>query len=321
MPIGLGIASSHLGALDIRTVEEWETSFKRFRRNNVPPPPEAFQETPEVLMEYTRRISQALGVLRDKLAEYQPDLLIMIGGDQNEMFDRSDVPNIMIYYGDTAWGYHTRIGPAFAGAQAELREEDLLRMKVDVGTSKWLLNKLVTEEGFDVAFSSDQQSLPRPGRGMPHAFYRPAPYLMPKLDVPIVMVYENTYDPPSLSAERCYELGQMLTRLFQNDSRRIAIYGSGGLSHDPGGPRAGWVDHELDEWFLHQLAHGMGRTTKAMYTFDGMAMRAGTGEVRSWITVAGAMEAAGTRATVVDYFPATHMSTGIGFAYWETPKA
>ena len=43
-------------------------------------------------------------------------------------------------------------------------------------------------------------------------------------------------------------------------------------------------------------------------------MRSGTGELRSWITVAGAFE--GRRGEVLDYMPAIHAVTGLGFAAW-----
>lgn len=39
--------------------------------------------------------------------------------------------------------------------------------------------------------------------------------------------------------------------------------------------------------------------------------------MRAWITVAGAMEAIGSRATVVDYVPSHHAVTGLAWAYWE----
>ena len=317
MPIGLGIASSHLGALNLKTAEDFERYHKNLIKD-VPPPPEAALETPEFLEDVLSRVPKAFAVLEKKLKDYGTELLIILGGDQQEMFDRSNVPNLMIYSGETAWGYNVKGGgprPA-PGEKPQYNEEDLVRLKVDVETSEWLLNTLVRDESFDVAVSREQQHIGPAGRGMPHAFYRPAPWLMPNLDIPVVMVYENTYDPPSLSAKRCYDLGATLQRLFANDPRKIAIYGSGGLSHDPNGYRAGWVDEELDRWFLEQLETGNGKRTEAMYKFDSHTMRGGTGEMRSWITVAGAMEAVGQRGVAVDYMPVRHGVTGIGWAYW-----
>ena len=322
MPIGLGLASSHLGAINLTTAEELE-HYHRNLIKNVPQPPEAALEVPEVLENYLGRVPPAFAELQARIEQYDAELLIILGGDQMEMFDRSNVPNLMIYTGETAWAYNIkgtqpRPAPGEPRRPPELKEEDLVHLKIDVETSRWLLNKLVRQAGYDVAMSDVQEHLGPAGRGMPHAFYRPAPWLMPKLDIPVIMIYENTYDPPSLSARRCYDLGATLQEVFANNPRRIAVYGSGGLSHDPNGYRAGWVDEELDHWFLRQIEEGNGKGTVAMYTFDSHAMRGGTGEIRSWITVAGAMEAVGHHAVTVDYLPARHAVTGIGWAYWET---
>jgi len=318
MPIGLGLASSHGGAVGLKSVEDWQEYYAPMKDRS-PQPPHSDLETPEVLQDYIGRNRRAFDTLRDQLAAYKAELLIIIGGDQMEMFDHSNVPNLMMYFGETASGYNSdtmamRRAPQGQGRQ--YKEEDLVRLDVDVKTSEWLLNKLVAQEGFDVAMSTEQMNLGRPGMGMPHAFHRPVPMIMPELNIPVITLYENTYQPPSLSASRCYEFGRTLAQLLKNDPRRIAIYGSGGLSHDPGGPRSGWVDEELDAWFMQRLAEGDGKALAAMFGFDSMTMRGGTGETRAWITVAGAMEEMGARATILDYLPASHALHGMGYAYW-----
>jgi protocatechuate 4,5-dioxygenase beta chain len=86
------------------------------------------------------------------------------------------------------------------------------------------------------------------------------------------------------------------------------------MSHCPVGPRAGWVDEPLDRWVLEQIETGRGEQLQNLFTFDSDTMRSGTGELRSWITVAGAFE--GKRGEVLDYMPAIHAVTGLGFAAW-----
>src|SRR6266540_5248069 len=308
MPIGLGLASSHAPAV-VAPLDQWPALYQRFAART-PQPPSAALETQEVRQRHFAHIRAAFDCLRAEIDAYRPDLLIIIGGDQSEMFDASNVPNLMLYVGDEGWADVPSDGEHESGS-------DRLRIRVDRETSRWLLDKLVREEDFDVAISTEQQHLGPRGRGLPHAFFRPVPLLLTDRDTPCVLLYENTYDPPSLSAQRCYDLGTTIANLFRDDPRHIAIYGSGGLSHDPGGPRAGWIDRPLDEWFLARLAEGAGQATRAMYTFDSMSMRGGTGEIRAWITVAGAMEAMGARATVVDYVPSHHAVTGLGWAYWK----
>ena len=316
MPIGLGLAASHNGFVITKTAEGWQKYYEVLIRDT-PQPASAALETETVLDNYIRRVDAAFAQLREQIRRYDPELLIIIGGDQSETFDRTNVPNLMMFLGEEMWGHSTRMGQ-------EPSEETEVHLNVDVETSRKLLDQLVTREGFDVAFSTIQHPLGnavRTGRNMSHAFSRPVPFLIQRADLPMVLIYENTYDPPSLSATRCYELGQALARLLRDDSRRIAIFGSGGLSHDPGGPRSGWVDEPLDRWVLERFASGNGGATKDLYRFDSLTMRSGTGEIRAWITVAGAMEDAGARAEVVEYIPANHAVTGLGFAYWKPEPA
>jgi len=313
MPVGLGIGVSHAPGMYLETQEQWDFLWHRLSVDrNIPQPQRAYEEQGDELKDMVRRIQHGHKALQRVFDDYKPDILIIIGGDQTEMFDRSNVPQLMMYLGERAYG--TKPGPQMlAGPNAE---SPMMEMEVEVDFSKWLLNKLVKQEGFDVAFSCEMNNLPGRRKGLPHAFMNPASYILENTKVPTVIVYENTYDPPSLSAKRCYELGQAIARLVKDDPRRIAILGSGGLAHDPGGKRSGWLDQPLDHWFLNQITEGNGKATQAMFTFDSDTMVAGTGEIRAWITVAGAMEEMGARAQVVDYVEAAKTVTGLGFAYW-----
>ena len=317
MPIGFGLAGSHSHHSLVTTAKEWQelyfASVARRGSPKRPEPPEAAQENIDVIQGYLERRDRSTGVLRSKLAEYQPDLMILVGGDQNqELFDHSNVPNIMLYIGEEdAWGDNKL-------REQEPSEETLVRLKVDSETSKRLLHQLVSQEGFDVAISSQQHALGS-ARGISHALLRPVPGLMPRSDLPTVLLYVSSYDHPALSGQRCYDLGRALARLLKDDPRRIAIGGSGGLSHDPFGPRAGWVDHVMDRWFLDQLATGNGQCTSIFY-FDSLTMRGGSGETRAWIVVAGAMEEMGSHAEVVDYIPSYTTIHGMSWAYWPPPE-
>jgi protocatechuate 4,5-dioxygenase beta chain len=137
----------------------------------------------------------------------------------------------------------------------------------------------------------------------------------PQLDVPVIPLHVNCYFPPMPSARQCYELGRAIARSLKDRPERVAIMASGGLSHDPRGPRAGWIDTALDHWVLEQLRAGNGEALCHLFEFDSDTLRSGTGEIRSWIVVAGACGA--TRATIVDYIPAHHAVTGLGFAYFD----
>lgn len=169
MPVGLGLASSHAPAV-ITPLDQWEPLYQRFAAR-APQPSAAALETEEVQRSQLDRIQAAFATLRERIAAYQPELFIIVGGDQSEMFDRSNVPNLMLYAGEEGW--------ADVPSDGEYGTSDeRLRVTVDVETSKRLLDRLVKESEFDVAVSVEQQSLGPRGRGLPHAFFRPVPLLL-----------------------------------------------------------------------------------------------------------------------------------------------
>lgn len=319
MPVGLGLAVSHAPGLYVRSEEEWDGLWHRLSLDRgIPQPARVAQETGAQLKSMVQRIEAAHDEMTRVYEEYHPDILIVLGGDQIEMFDRSNVPQLMFYLGETAWGSV----PGARSQRPDGADVEKVEMEVDVEFSRWLLHRLVKEEGFDISFSDEMGCFgDRPGLGkrygLPHAFVNPTSVICQNYLPKTVLVYENTYDPPSLSANRCYEFGQALARVLKNDKRRIAVLASGGLSHDPGGKRSGWVDVPMDRWFLDQLANGRGKATTSMFSFDSDTMVGGTGENRPWITVAGAMEEMGCQgATVLDYVEAGKTVTGLGFVYW-----
>ena len=319
MPIGFGVAASHAPGMYATTEEQWDAGWHRMSLDRgIPQPASVYAESGEYLEQMIRRIQEGQAELKRAYDAYNPEIVIIFGGDQNEMFDRSNVPQIMIYLGEHAKG--PKPGGQYLGGSAASEPPPQVEFEVDVEFSKLLLNKLVKQEGFDVGFSYEMKNLPGRRVGLPHAFVNPPSKIMTDSDAKVCLIYTNTYDPPIMSAKRCYELGQAVARLVKNDPRRIAVMGSGGLSHWPGGKRSGWVDAPLDRWFLEQIATGNGRATKALYTFDSDTMVGGTGEIRSWICCAGAMEEMGSRATVVDYVVGGKSVTGLGMAYWPTEK-
>jgi protocatechuate 4,5-dioxygenase beta chain len=287
--------------------ERWHVRYEQ-RTRHTPQPPEAGEENLEVLQDYSRRIEKGFAELRERLAAYRPDVLIMVSDDQNEVFDRhAFMPTMAIYLGEEVSG--TR-GLEFLGKDSP---QDRICLKTNSRFSEFLAEGLM-ERGFDLACVRQLKPMGNPQTGLSHGFTRTAPKLMPDLDVPVVLIFLNCYYPPLPSARRCFDLGRALRELLDERPERVAIYGSGGLSHDPTGPRVGWIDKPLDRFILDSLANGKPEKLLGLYTFDSDTVRGGTGEVRNWLVAAGAMGS--RRAAIVDYIPAHHAVTGLGFAYW-----
>lgn len=306
MPLVLGLASSHAPPI-FAPSEKWPRIYSCLTQG-VPQPREATQETPDVIQSYLERVGRNFCTLSSQLEAYRPDALIMIGDDQNEVFAPALIPALAIYLGEEA------SGTLNIAAINEPLSENRLSLKCHSNLANFLLEGVI-DMGFDVAYMRELKPTGRPEAGLGHAFIPPAKALkLPDLNIPAVIFFVNAYHPPLPSAKRCYDLGGAIRKLLDSRPERVAIYASGGLSHDPRGPRAGWIDQPLDRWVLERLARGEGQMLTSLFTFDSDALRGGTGEIRSWIVVAGALES--SKATIVDYFPAYHAVTGIGFAYW-----
>lgn len=321
MPLACGLVSSHAPGLFTKTYEGWEYLNERLN-GATPQPAETAREGPGVIADYVRRSEAAFGRLRDHLLDYRPDALIVLAGDQFEWFDSSHLPNLMMYVGDEEIvGYHS-IGADDHNPPLEPWQhpaEFMVRLRVDAALADTLLRGLI-DEGFDVAISRRQSSQGRPLRGAPHALVRPLPLLMPQLDIPVVVLMMKTVErsPATMTGARCLELGRAIEKICRPLDRRIAIYGSGGMSHDPMGPRSGWVDEPLDRWVLGHLAAGTPEKLRPLYSFQSAATISGTGELRTWLPVAAAMDSVepGWKATIVDYFPGRKTTAGCGWVYW-----
>ncbi|MEM1843845.1 MAG: hypothetical protein QXD75_04905, partial [Desulfurococcaceae archaeon] len=126
------------------------------------------------------------------------------------------------------------------------------KFEVNYELAKTILFGLV-ENGFDPSFS---QRMP-----IPHAAYVPLLYMFKKNKVPIVPIHVNANVDPKILPKRALELGRAIARIINNkrpSNEKIAIIGTGGLSHYPGTPYYGKIDVETDNKILSLLSEGRG---------------------------------------------------------------
>lgn len=325
MPIELGMASSHAPALFAETADGWDRLWKRFTKTT-PQPPEAAAEGPAAIADFVARTKAGFAAINAQLAAYKPDALIVLAGDQAEWFGDANVPNIMMYVGkDDIVGVHNHGADDHDPPIVPEEHPDRfgVRLRVDADLGEHLLKRLVND-GFDIAASRVQRPLGARNTS-PHALMRPLPLIMPSADLPIVPIILKTVERSTavLTGKRCLELGRALARICKPLGQRLAIYGSGGLSHDPIGPRAGWVDEPLDRWVLDQMVAGTPDKLETIFSFASQALQGGTGEIRCWIPVAAAMDTMqpGRGAVLVDYFAARKSTSGCAWMYWPDARA
>jgi hypothetical protein len=310
--IGLGLASAHAPAM-FSPPELWPKIYAAipdYMKDSQPHT--ARLETPEVVRSHKQRTDAAFEFLRAQIEAYKPDALVVVGNDQGEMFDLSNNPSLSIFVGSEIWGssksFYEDLPP----------EDSRIRAPVHTELAKFLYKGL-SRRGFDPASSDRVNPAGRkPERGISHMLVFPLPRLVPALDIPVVPIFLNTHFPPMPGGQRCWDLGVALGQLLSARPERIAIYASGGMSHDPAGPRAGWIDEPLDHWILERIEQDRGHEMANLFSFDSDTMRGGTGELRAWITVAAACQWPGKK---VEYISSHHAKAGLGFCYWPAESA
>jgi len=72
----------------------------------------------------------------------------------------------------------------------------------------------------------------------------------------IIPVMINVVTYPIPSGDRCYRLGQAIARAVESfpEDLNVQIWGTGGMSHQLQGPRAGLINAEWDQKFLDDLS-------------------------------------------------------------------
>jgi hypothetical protein len=278
------------------------------------------------------RVQDGFAVLRRKLAEARPDVIVIFGDDQLECFDFNNFPAFSIYVGEAFEGtLATHELPIRGLSSAQPQKRSRLKGHPALGIA--LLTGLM-KRGIDPAFCMD---MPKPEEGIGHAIMRPAQSLT-DLRTPIVPILINCYYAPQPTAARCYQVGKAVREIVEEfpGNLRVALIGSGGLWHTPR-KNGAWLNEAFDEALLAHMARGdikamaacfdeyqvpegdvsqdivtRGREVTGMPGFGGP--QGGTRETCNWIAAAGAVE--GTTATIVDRVPIYASPIDAAFAYF-----
>jgi len=100
----------------------------------------------------------------------------------------------------------------------------------------------------------------------------------------------GTSSPPT--GRRCYHLGQAIRRAVEafDEDLTVVIFGTGGMSHQLQGPRAGLINSDFDQRFLDRLTSDpVGLTNMAQVEYLREAGSEGV-ELVMWLIMRGALD-------------------------------
>jgi protocatechuate 4,5-dioxygenase beta chain len=199
----------------------------------------------------------------------------------------------VVFYNDHGLNFFLDKMPTFAVGAAESYRSadegwDLPAAEPFPGDPKFswhLIDSLVADE-FDV--TTCQEML------VDHAFTIPMALLWPghaSRPVKVLPIAINTVQFPLPSATRCFKLGQSVGRAIEAypQDARVVVIGTGGLSHQLDGERAGFINRKFDMLCLEKLVHEPLALTR--FTNREIVELAGTQgvEILMWIAARAAM--------------------------------
>ena len=222
------------------------------------------------------RCIDAFGVLRQKMEEAKPDVILVFGDDQEELFGLDNFPAFSIFVGEEFEGYRTSARTGFIPGEQRGWREKTSETWVKVQSHPQLAQELavgLTHRDFDISFSFEA---PNKEHGMGHAFMRPLHRIVPNFDIPMVPFFVNCYFGPQPSANRCYRLGRAVREVIEASplDLRVAVLGSGGLWHTPGSPTS-WLNTEFDERILSYIPTGNGKGMADEFDAEGASASGG----------------------------------------------
>jgi hypothetical protein len=242
-----------------------------------------------------RRVTDALAILRDRLEAARPDVVLMTGTDHMNNFFLDNMPAICM-----------GIAESYSGpAHAEPHIGVPARTVPGAGPFARALVAQLLSDGKTVSHSQHLQ--------LDHSLMIPLSYLLPDRAVPFVPIFQNCVAEPLPSVRTCWELGRGIASFLAEwpGEERVAIIGTGGLSHWIALPQMGQINEDWDRRLLDVLAAG-GAASLVDWGDREILEPAGNGaqELRNWMTALGAA-GDGRRAEVLAYEPIREWLTGI----------
>ena len=231
------------------------------------------------------------------LAENTPDVAILVYNDHANGVDLDIVPTFAIgtaeRYAVADEGFGRRPVPDVMG-HPDLSFH-LVQSLIDDGFDLTVFSELEVDHGFTVPLSVWK---PDPGDAWP---------------CPVIPIMVNVIRYPQPTAARCYALGQAIGRALSGYSgvKTVGILGTGGMSHQLAGARAGFINPTFDHMFLEAIENDPAKL--AALTREDYIREAGSEgiELIMWLIMRGALNERVRKVHSAYHVPASNTAAGL----------
>lgn len=197
--------------------------------------------------DYWKPLFQGYEPSKKWMAETAPDVVIMVYNDHTNAFDFRMIPTFAVGcadefpIADEGWG--ARPVPVIKG-YPELASH--------------IIQSVILDE-FDLTIVNEMEV--DHGLTVPMTLLFGAPQAWPVRVIPLAV---NVVQYPPPTGHRCFELGKAIRKAVESweEDLKVVIFGTGGMSHQIQGPRAGLINEEFDTAFLDDLTRDPRRLAK-----------------------------------------------------------
>ena len=261
---------------------------------------------------YWQPVFKGYEVSKQWLAENKPDVIFLVYNDHATAFSLEMIPTFAIgcaaqfQPADEGWG--PRPVPVVQG-HPELAAH-IAHSVIQDDFDLTIVNKMDVDHGLTVPLSLMCGPLDPKTQAWP---------------CPVIPFAVNVVQYPVPSGRRCFMLGQAIRRAIESYDQplKVQIWGTGGMSHQLQGPRAGLINAAWDNKFLDRLIadpEGLSKVPHIDYVRE--AGSEGI-ELVMWLIARGAMaDVAGGRPPVVKhrFFHVPASNTAVGHLILENPQ-
>lgn len=264
--------------------------------------------TPERFEQAYNRCQDAVAASSEALTKAAPDVVIVIGDDQEEIFFDENLPTFAVCRSESMMN----ISPKVEDVPPNLRhglwgwyDEKPTEYPGEAGLGLHIIESLI-DQGFDPASVQVKSDV-----SIPHAYGFVQRRLMNGNVRPMVPVFVNCfYEPTQPTTRRCLDFGRALRWAIDSwqTDKTVGIIASGGLSHFV-------VNEELDRGIVDALRKS---DFKALAEIPEKHLRSGNAEAKNWLALGTAV--ADLQFKEIDYIAAYRSPAGTGcgmaFAEW-----
>jgi OH-DDVA oxygenase len=245
--------------------------------------------------------------------DVKPDIAVIFGNDQNEVFLMDTSPAMAVFDGATFWNQPTskrqipKSPPGLYEAEWGHNPPERTQYPGHPELAGAIIRDAVAK-GFELdRFSTIPENAENWASGIGHAFGFIHQRIMGDRMVPQVPIFYNTFYPPNQpTARRCFDFGRSVAETIKSwdSDARVAVIGSGGMTHFV-------IDEAFDRFFLDCLDR---RDGEALCSIPESVLQSGTSELKNWLGAAGCLFGTSLCGSTIAYEPCYRSEAGTGAA-------